>query len=98
MLKKQFDGGLDKPIQYCVTVVAWPTDTGHAGKAFWPFSHGRCRVDLKLENGQFLVNNFETLDTPAYMAAIKERGLQPDEIAYLEQCFRATIAEPEETT
>lgn len=98
MLKRQFDGGLDKPIQYCVTIVAWPTQSGHAGKAFWPFSHGRCRVDLKLENDQFSLDKFETLDTPAYMAAIINRDLQPDEIAYLEACFRETIAEPAETT
>lgn len=90
---KEFDGGLGKPIQYCVKVTATATSTGFEGKATWRFLDGNCSVDLQIKKGKFSTTNFKVHHNQSHSLekAMQDRGLAQDEVAYLERLFKETI-------
>lgn len=96
MKRKQFDGGLGKPIQFCVTILAFKNGDTWEGTAAWQYLNGSCKMSLAIDGeDHFSHGDLEARDKrdPTIAQAMQRQGLQPDEIAYLEACFRETIAE-----
>ena len=94
-LKREFDGGPDKPISYAVLITAQKTETGFQGKASWRFKDGSCSAKLVIANGTFALSDFTVnhYSSESLQNAMQENGLKKYQVEYLEQLFRETITE-----